>query len=157
MNCDVKLTAEEFKVLHNSLWELSNIDHPKVAELVERIRSQALASAYEQDNRAFETKHDHYDEIRRSQGFQSIWSIYSVDDLHDSAGVFGATRLVYKSHWGPQPVIIDIDPDRELRWIDLYELADQAIAQSGDQHHMFIESISVTKGSVGVLELQTGS
>lgn len=156
MNCSPTLTAEEFKVLHNTLWELSNIDHPKVTELVERIRNDALKSAYEQDAREFDRKHDHYREVQGLNGFKSIWSIFEVDDINAYSGITGATKLIYKNHWGT-PVVIDVDPNRALSWLDLYELADQAIAQSGDTHHIFIERIALTQGSVGVLELQTGS
>ena len=61
MNGPVTLTAEEFKVLHNSLCDLNRFSQFKeIDEIVDRIRRVALKSAYEQDNKAFETKHEYY-------------------------------------------------------------------------------------------------
>lgn len=153
MNCSPTLTAEEFKVLHNSLWELGCIDNPKVQELVERIRSVALKGAYEQDNASFDRKFEHYRRIQEELGLRSVWSVYEVDNLSERHPYEGATRVVYKDHWG-KPVSKQING---LTWAALYVAADACIRDSGDDHHIFIEQFTPIKGSDFELNLTTGS
>lgn len=159
MNCSPTLSAEEFKVLHNTLWELSNIDNPKVAELVERIRSQALAGAYEQDNRAFERKHDIYRKVQKHWGFKTIWSLYEVEDLEAQHPFAGAAQVAYVDHWGDEPVFVEIKTEGagSGTWIDLWRAADEAIQRSGDQHHVFIEQFRPNPKNPQQLLLSTGS
>lgn len=155
MNCSPTLTAEEFKVLHNSLWELSNIDHPKVAELVERIRSQALAGAYEQDNREFERKHDQYQHWQEHYGLKSVWSLYEVDNMTLCHPYKDAEYVVYDQHWGDSGEVVRKIEGRD--WNALYRAADSAIQASGDGHHIFIESFTPITDKPGHLRLSTGS
>lgn len=155
MNCSPTLTAEEFKVLHNSLWELSNIDHPKVAELVERIRSQALAGAYEQDNREFERKHDQYRHWQEHYGLKSVWSLYEVDNMTLCHPYKDAEYVVYDQHWGDSGEVVRKIEGRD--WNALYRAADSAIQASGDGHHIFIESFTPIADKPGHLRLSTGS
>ena len=154
MNCSPTLTAEEFKVLHNSLWELSNIDHPKVAELVERIRSQALAGAYEQDNRAFERKHDQYRHWQKHYDLKTVWSIYEVENMTLCHPYKDALQVAYVDHWGDEPVFVEI---QGKDWNALYRAADEAIRRSGDQHHIFIEQFRPNPKNPQQLLLTTGS
>ena len=155
MNCNPTLTAEEFKVLHNSLWELSNIDHPKVAELVERIRRQALAGAYEQDNRAFERKHDQYRHWQEHYGLKTVWSIYEVDNMTLCHPYKDAEYVVYSDHWGEGGEVVRRIEGKD--WNALYRAADSAIQASGDEHHIFIESFDPIVDKPGHLRLSTGS
>ena len=156
MNCNPTLTEQEFKVLHNTLWELGRIDNPQVQTLVEKIRREALKGAYEQDNQAFKTKHDYYSEYQRGHGLRSTWSIYElepggfdqVDPYRDSEYV------VYDNHWGDEPVIVKIPGPT---WGDLYRAADTAIRDSGDDHHCFIERFTAMEDKPGHLRLSTGS
>jgi hypothetical protein len=154
MNCSPTLTADEFKVLHNTLWELDRIDNPTVQTLVERIRRVALKGAYEQDNRAFTRKHDHYDGVRQELGLQSRWSLYEVDNLYDPHPYIGAEFLVYDNHWGGQEVV---KPIIGLPWAALYVAADAAIRDSGDGHHVFVERFYPITDKPGHLRLVTGS
>jgi hypothetical protein len=78
MNCNPTLTAEEFKTIHNALWELDGVKQElesvlhkdlyiKLARVAGDIR-KGLSSAYEQDSQAVERKSDHYERIREELG-----------------------------------------------------------------------------------------
>ncbi len=153
MNCSPTLTAEEFKILHNSLYYLDCIGNEKVSELVETIRG-ALKGAYAQDNQAFQRKNDHYDRIRSELGLQTTWSIYEVDNLSDRHPFEGADRVVYRDHWGDRPVSKSING---LTWAALYLAADACIRDSGDGHHSFIEGFCPDANDPRTLILSTGS
>lgn len=146
MNCSPTLTAEEFKVLHNSLCELDGIDHPRVHELVERIREVALKGAYEQDEDAFDEKYRHYDNARDFFGFASIWSMYEIEDLDARHPYPSDVFVVYQGQHcavtGPN-------------WTDIWRAADVCIENSGDDHHIFIEGFTLKNGNQ--LHLATGS
>lgn len=158
MNGDVTLTADEFKKLHNGLCDLDCMVHRlstsegvQLAVIVKTLRD-SLAGVYEQDNCAFERKHDYYDRVRNELGLRSIWSIYEVEDL-SSRYPFEATKVHYKDHWG-NPVTTDIVG---ATWEALYVAADKAIRDSGDNHHVFIEQFTPSKEDSSVLVLSTGS
>ena len=155
MNCNPTLTEAEFKVLHNTLWELGNINDARVQTLVERIRKVALKGAYEQDNAAFERKSNHYDQVREELGLRATWSLYEeTDDLSDPHPFEGATHVVYDNHWGDKSTKVSINGST---WAALYVAADAAIRDSGDGHHVFIERFTPDASIPGCLHLQTGS
>ena len=156
MNGPVTLTAEEFKILHNSLCDLNRFcQFKEIDEIVERIRRVALKSAYEQDDRAFTAKHDHYRDIQERDGFRAIWSVYEVSDLDSIHPYHDAEYVVYDQHWGESGETV-----RKITgpfWSDLYRAADEAIRASGDTHHCFIESFTPIRDKPGHLRLSTGS
>ncbi len=154
MNCSPTLTAEEFKVLHNTLWELGNINDSKVQSLVERIRKVALKGAYEQDHTAFETKHKHYSTVQEEYGLRSTWSIYEVEDLFQQHSYPGAREICYRDHWGEEAVYETIQGNT---WVDLFVAADRCVQRSGDQHHVFIENFYTVADQPHQLRLTTGS
>lgn len=159
MNTSVTLTAEEFKILHNSLCDLNRFcQFKEIGEIVERIRKVALKSAYEQDNKAFETKHDYYREYQEMHKLRAIWSIYELDPAKGFNSVDpyskDAEYIVYDNHWGDSEVVKKIEGPT---WGDLYRAADAAIRESGDTHHCFIESFTPIKDKPGHLRLNTGS
>jgi hypothetical protein len=159
MNCSPTLTAYEFKDLHNALCDLRNIrsdmEHSmvkldRVEDVIARFE-QALSGAYQQDNDAFGTKSDHYDEVRKGLGLSAIWSIYEVDNLSEPHPFGDVTTVTYESHWGPNPVVKGIAGHT---WAALYTAANACIRDSGDDHHVFIEDFKV-RGDT--LVLSTGS
>ncbi len=159
MNCSPTLTADEFKDLHNALCELRSIRDimhhsmvklDRVEDVIDRFE-QALAGAYQQDNDAFSTKSDHYDEVRKGLGLSAIWSIYEVDNLSDPHPFGDVTTVTYESHWGPKPVVKGI---AGTTWAALYVAANACIRDSGDDHHVFIENFAI-RGDT--LVLSTGS
>ena len=155
MNCSPTLTAEEFKVLHNSLCALSNINHPRVSELVERIRKIALKGAYEQDSAAFDRKWKQYDHWKDHYGLTSTWSLYEVENMTLCHPYKDAEYVVYDQHWGDGGEVVRKIEGRD--WNALYRAADSAIQASGDGHHCFIESFEPIADKPGHLRLSTGS
>lgn len=77
---------------------------------------------------------------------RSIWSMFEVDNLDDLSGIT-ATRLLYKDHWGKSTVSIDL-PGGDKTWGELWHAADKAILESGDDHHVFIESLDVSGDTI---------
>lgn len=143
----VTLKGEDFRVLHNTLWELGNIDHPQVQQLVERIRSVALKDAYAQDNDVFESKMDYYSSFQADNQLQTIWSVYELP-------VHGFLR----DHPYPSDAFVVYQgyhvPVQGSTWGDVYRAADRVIGLSGDDHHIFIEGFELEGNN---LRLTTGS
>lgn len=150
MNCNVTLTADEFKTLHNALYALGNVDNEQVAQQVEIIRG-ALKGAYDQENDAFDRKHSHYGQVRKELGLKAVWSIFEVDNLSDRHSFEGVRTVTYKDHWGSKPVVTEINGGT---YAALFVAANACIRDSGDEHHVFIENFK----QVGdTLILSTGS
>lgn len=152
MNCNPTITAEDFRTIHNTLWEL---EYQGLSGKVgaERIR-EALKDAYRQDNTAFDRKWEHYDQIKSELGLRSKWSIYEVNNLSDRHPFEGADRVVYQDHWGKEVVQCSING---LTWAALYVAADACIRDSGDTHHAFIEAFRPSEEDPRTLYLATGS
>lgn len=163
MNCNPTLTADEFKTVHNTLCELrslaSRMMHSMIkVDEVERIIGQfeqGLKGAYEQDNRAFEQKHDQYRHWQKHYGLKSIWSLYEVDNMTLCHPYKDAEYVVYGDHWGDSGEIVRKIEGKD--WNALYRAADSAIQASGDEHHIFIEQFRPIKDKPGHLRLSTGS
>ena len=160
MNCSPTLTAEEFKQLHNGLWELDcmveklvrgNVhEGQKLAEIAKTIRD-SLKGAYEQDSRSFDQKHSHYESVQKDLGLDAIWSVYEVSDLNKPHNFEGVTKVQYRNHFGEKPVSCKIIGNT---WAALYVAANACIRDSGDDHHVFIENFTKEDDT---LILSTGS
>ena len=154
MYTNVNLTAKEFTDIHNALYYLECIDTEEVNIQVNKIRA-ALKSAYAQEDEVFDRRRDHYADVRSQLGLDhSVWSVYEVDDLSERHPFEGADRVVYKDHWGKQPVSCSING---LTWAALYIAANACIRDSGDTHHCFIEQFIVSEDDSRTLKLMTGS
>lgn len=153
MNCDVTLTAEEFKTIHNTLWQLQYGDKPDVQACAEAIRS-ALKGAYIQEQDSFDRNSEHFRQVRKELGLKSTWSIYEVPNLSERHPFVGATKVVYKDHWGNRDIEVAINGST---WAALYVAADAAIRDSGDEHHSFIEEFKQSSINPEYLFLSTGS
>lgn len=165
MNCNPTLTAEEFKTIHNALCELDSVTRQledvlnpglfvKLVRAGSTIRT-GLAGAYKQDDDAFSRKSRHYNEAKALLDLRhSEWSIYEVDNLSDRHPFEGADRVVYRDHWGKRPVSVSI---QGLTWAALWVAANAAIRDSGDDHHVYIESFEPDAEDPRTLVLSTGS
>ena len=158
MHTDVKITAQDFGEIHNTLWLMDQLSRrlggneaDELAGLVESMRG-SLKDAYRQDDAEFNRLNDMYQQIADGSGYaHSIWSMYEVKNFAEVPWP-DAARLIYRNHWG-EPVEVEIAaPD----WHALWAAADAAIRRSGDRHHIYIENIQPTD-EPGVLELSTGS
>jgi hypothetical protein len=165
MNTSPTITAEDFKTIHNALCEMRSVyetiqgvvREPITDKLASAIREMetGLKDAYEQDNKAFDDKYAHYDDVRGQLGLaNAVWSIFEVNNLSDRHPFEGADRVVYKDHWGGQPVSCSING---LTWAALYVAANACIRDSGDKHHIYIELFTPDKDDPRTLILSTGS
>lgn len=164
MNCSPTLTSAEFSDVHNAKCELhgilqsiEGIVHPNVQERLEKaiaLLNKGLASAYEQDEAAFKTASDHFDEVSNELGVKSIWSMHEVKDMRTPHPWPDHNIVSYSQHWGNGEVKVSIDGPL---WTDLWKAADAAIRMSGDNHHIFIEDFSQSKTRDFELCLSTGS
>jgi hypothetical protein len=165
MNCSPTINAEDFRTIHNALCEMRSVyetiqgvvREPITDKMAHAIREMeaGLAGAYEQDNKSFDAKHDHYSDVRGQLGLdQSVWSIFEVENLSDRHPFEGADRVVYTDHWGGKPVQCSING---LTWAALYIAANACIRDSGDKHHIYIEQFRPSKDDPRTLILSTGS
>jgi hypothetical protein len=162
----VTLRGEDFKTVHNTLCELREIEM-RLNEVISESLAQrlhrvikgfeaGLARAYEQDNRAFESKMDYYSDFQSQNGLKTIWSIYDLPQ-HGFLGDHpykGAAEICYRDHWGEAAVYETI---LGSTWADLYRAADRCIQRSGDSHHIFIEGFEPVADQPHQLRLVTGS
>lgn len=77
-------------------------------------------------------KSEMFDKIREDHGFESIWSIYKVNDIN---AVYGYVEAV--EYEGYSELV-----SAEVTWLQLWQIADRLIKQSGDFHHLFIENFA---------------
>ena len=156
MYTDVTIKADDFKAIHNALWELQ-YNSGNVKQQVEVIR-KALTDAYEQDRKASDDLYNHYTTVKTDLGLDAIWSMYEVKNLSDTHTYEGINSVTYKDHWGETedgedigPVVVKVNG---TTWAALYVAANAAIRDSGDKHHVYIENFH----KVGdTLVLTTGS
>ncbi len=96
---------------------------------------------------------EYWDAVEDENDFQSVWCLKEVGKDFDRPHTYpGATTVVYRNHWGQGgEVRVAI---QGVTWLDLYRAADQAIRESGDCHHVFIEAFDVEGNT---LVLWTGS
>jgi hypothetical protein len=165
MYCNPTLTAEEFSTVHNGLCELESalrlLEQVINPELYQRLAHGAseirrgLARAYKEDNDSMDRKSNHYQDVSQQLGMDnSVWSVYEVSDLADRHPYEGADRVVYKDHWGQNPVSYSING---LTWAALWIAANACIRDSGDDHHVFIEGFAPDAQDPRTLVLSTGS
>lgn len=165
MHCNPTLSADEFRTIHNALWELDrgleqleSVVHP---DLFVRLRQSAssirgaLASAYDQDDAVFSRRSRHYDDVASQLNLaHSNWSIYEVEDLGQRHPFQDADQVLYENHWGGAPVSVSI---QGLTWQALWVAANAAIRDSGDSHHVYIEDFRAHPEDPRTLLLSTGS
>ena len=162
------LTAEEFKDIHNALWVLdcaiSQLEETLNAGLYHKLTTsrdqirKALANSYDQETKEFNRRGEHYSSVKKDLGIHdSEWSCYEVEDLNQRHPYEGATAVLYKDPWAGHPRPAVEVPINGLTWAALWVAANAAIRDSGDRHHVFIESFEVSKDDPSVLTLHTGS
>ena len=150
MYTDVTLKADDFKAIHNALWQLQ-YNNGDLTEQVEAIR-EALKDCYTQDREAANRLYTHYESVRKDLGLTARWSIIEAKDLSESHPYKNARTVTYKDHWGDNRDVVV--PINGFTWAALYVAANAAIRDSGDEHHAFIEAF---KQDGETLVLVTGS
>lgn len=94
-----------------------------------------------------------FDWLSTIAGENNLSSVWSMMDIRDFTAVPfpDVTRLEYDGGWG-EAGGVDLPP--HATWLDLWKAADALIANSGDDHHVFIEEFELVEGD---LYLHTGS
>jgi hypothetical protein len=165
MYCSPTLTSDEFKTIHNGVCELDSaiqrLEEVINPELFQRLTHglsevrQGLARAYKEDRESGDRKWDHYHDVGQQLGLDhTVWSVTEVDNLSDRHPYEGADRVVYRDHWGKNPVSCSINGST---WAALWIAANACIRDSGDDHHIFIEDFSPDSEDPRTLVLSTGS
>jgi hypothetical protein len=151
----VTLSAEDFKTIHNTLYDLRGLAQRmetsmvKVEEVERIIASfeQGLADAYTQDEIAFDDKMDYFQAYGDEHDINSIWSMFELPvGCFDLPHPYLSDSFIVYSR-GHVPVL-------GPTWGDVYRAADCAIRNSGDDHHIFIEGFRVEGNQ---LHMSTGS
>jgi hypothetical protein len=98
-------------------------------------------------------KFDYFNQIREDLGLDAVWSIYEVENLSERHPFKGAKKVIYRAYGsGNHEVAIEGDT-----WKSLYIAANQLIRDSGDGHHIYIESFKQSSISPEILFVTTGS
>ena len=161
MKTTFSITSDQISKLHNAYWllntEVEELDSLLRSDKITTLRKAAsmLKEAYaplmEEKDNEWDRRNSYYDDIKQANKFKSVWSIYEVFSFQASSG-FGNGILKYEN------VKVPMREDTSLgciTWMDMWKFAEQAIRESGDDHHMFIEKF-YDRGD-GVIELITGS
>lgn len=105
---------------------------------------------------------DSYNEVAKANGFETVWSMWRMDewqDMNDVSGIPSGTVIRHHNGWGEQT-------SAEVKgntWLDVWRACDKAIVESGDRHHIYIEqliwaTIEQPDGTVQkFLDMTTGS
>ena len=103
----------------------------------------------------FDRKFDHYHAKAKEFGLKTVWSIYEVENLNDMHPFGKGLEVVYDAnyHWGGKTTIAAVHGNT---WLDLFIAADKCVRDSGDNHHIYIESFEPSSAT-GVVYLHTGS
>lgn len=161
MNCSPTITSQEFSKIHNGLCDLRHacdrleeVLSPDLYKLLVKAKNQireGLTSAYEQDDKAYTSRSNHYAEVQKDlKLFDSSWSVYEVTDLNERFP-YTASTVTYRNHWGNGTQVKVINGSS---WAALWVAANACIRDSGDEHHIFIEAF---KQEGDTLILSTGS
>jgi len=161
MNTTFSITSDQISKLHNAYWlwstEVNQLEDTLRSDKITTLRKAAflLKEAYtplmEEKDKEWDRRNSYYDDIKQANNFKSVWSIYEVFSFQASSG-FGNGILKYEN------VKVPMREDTNtgcITWMDMWKFAEQAIRESEDSHHMFIEAFK-DRGD-GVIELVTGS
>jgi hypothetical protein len=160
------ITKEQYNAVNNGridlrqvIEKLKDVVHPDLLEDLQKAEKQmhsGLEPVFRQ-MQAEDEEHDaHVEFVEKLYGPfpNSAWSMGEDINLLEDHPWPEATRLRYFHHWGPKPVHVPIEGKK---WVDLWAAANEAMRQSGDDHHFFIEAFIPDPDKPKVLELSTGS
>lgn len=168
------MTGDEFKDVYNGLchmWSaverLGGVVHPSIVKELKKgieLMEKGLDGLYKQEEAANEVASDLVEKVSDELNLKhAIISLDGVLDF-DATPFPKANKLVYytvnSDRTGYNTAQIEI-PERST-WKDLLKAADYLIEQSGDFHHVFVESIGpvnevVPHEIVQVVVMSTGS
>lgn len=145
------ISKSEFKDVHNGLCVLRNLYgrvdgvlDPKMVKNIENailLLDSGLRSVYDQDNKWFDNKISYFRDIASKQGFKTVWSMFSVNDIYESSGYIASTLVVNDKEYPMQSM---------LSWIELWKLVDTAVVEQEDYHY-FVEDFVCKDGKLTVI------
>lgn len=136
--------------------QLHGVVHPQITDKINslhKLAHSAISEELEQEDKDWETNHKALDEISSEYKLRSVWSVSEIDytKMQDCAPEM--TEITYES-WGPTQ-FHKFDKPTTPTWLDLWKIGDTLIQQSGDTHHIFIESFEMV--APGKFKMWTGS
>jgi hypothetical protein len=155
-----EITSEDMTDIHNGLVYLRNAidkleDTLSPFIIVELRKSKSLIQkgfngVQTQKDKQWDDRNDYYTEIKERCRFQSVWSMYEVEDIEEKAfDLEDGSVLVHENFSVPLPV-------GSVSWFQLWMAAEEAIyAVGGD--HIFIESLTQSSINPKIILLGTGS
>lgn len=163
MNTEQNSTVETLRTI---LIELSDINqrvhgviHPDIHDKLTQLYAMAekeLAPIMQAEKNSWDDNHNSLKALQKKHQLRSIWSVTKVaaSDMNKKTPLL--SKITYQS-WGPTQTHTFNEPT-EITWLELWKIADKLIRDSGDEHHIFIESLyrSTCTGSTEYY-LSTGS
>jgi hypothetical protein len=108
-------------------------------------------SVRDQKEKQWDNRNKYYTETQERFKFQSVWSIYEVENLDEEAFYLEeGSVLEYENH------TVDL-PSGSVSWFQLWLAAEEAITSAGDDDHIFIESFIQSSINPKIILLSTGS
>lgn len=156
-----EITSEDMTDIHNGLVCLRNAidkleDTLSPFIIVELRKSKSLIqkgfnAVQIESDKQWDLRNEHYTEIKDRCKFQSIWSMYEVEDLEENAfDLEEGSVLEYENHTIDLPVGL-------VSWFQMWMAAEEAITSAGDDDHIFIESLTRSSINPKIILLGTGS
>lgn len=121
-------------------------------EYVVRYRELATDFLQTEESSVWDSKNWYFNALQEHNKFTSIWSMYEIDDIHGYSDIIVEEDSVLLH----QNVSVKL-PAGKLTWFELWKFADEAIVNSRDQHHIFIESFTQSSINSKIILLGTGS
>lgn len=140
------ITREEYKDIHNGICELyslkqlvTGVIHPDLVQKLNRafdLLEKGYGSARKQENQEFDDKMNLFEEIRKLNGFRTVWSIFDFDmkEGFTHRPGYTATQIMLESF--DCTVYGTLSPNPNL--LELWAAADKLVKQA-DDYHIFIE------------------
>ena len=161
------MKSEDYKSLDKAYVELTSVIrslegciHP---DLVKRLKdaSDGVASimkpVWEKEEDLMDNAITGFDKIQTENKFKSVWSMWDEVSPAEMEGGkecdLQIKEIIYDASFGNNKLTHKVD--KALSWLEVWNVCDKLIMQSGDLHHVFIEDL-VDNGN-GKFELVTGS
>jgi hypothetical protein len=154
------ITSDEMRDIHNGLCYLRNAINrledtlsPLIVKELRKAKSEiqkGFNGVQTQKDKQWDEQNEYYTEIKERCKFQSVWSMYEVEDLEEKAfDLEDGSVLVHENFSVPLPA-------GSVSWFQLWMAAEEAIyAVGGD--HIFIESLTQSSINPKIILLGTGS
>lgn len=156
-----EITSEDIRDIHNGLVHLRNAidkleDTLSPFIIVELRKSKSLIqkgfnAVQAERDKQWDLRNEYYTQQKDKFKFQSVWSIYDVEDLDEKAfHLEEGSFLEYENH------TVDL-PSGLVSWFQMWLAAEEVITSAGDDDHIFIESLTRSSINPKIIFLGTGS